>query len=525
MSSETDTERRHCGAAVVVEPVRVDAPVEGIIAAFCAGRDPAILETTLPPAGGGGFSIFACDPVDEFVQAAADPACPFGRFAARAARYPRVDSTVAGWPFMGGWIGYFTYEAGLAVEKLTTRKQRDRLLPAAHWCLYDAAAIYDHAAKQWYAAAMEWGGSASFPSEPAGERLRRVQRRLADAGQWPSGWLSGTPRGQVTALSLSCAGAEILAGERSPRLDGGGTDGRGSEQDGCRLEVGNAHPTSLEVGGAHPTSSEVGGAHPTYEEAFAKAMGYIEAGDIYQVNLTQRFTVETRATPLENYLRLRAISPSPYAAFLPWEEGAIISASPELFLELRHGHVVTRPIKGTRGRGVTDAEDAARKAELQGSEKDRAELNMIIDLLRNDLGRVSRYGTVRVKDAGSMETHPTVFHRVATVEGELREGRDWGALLRAAFPGGSVTGCPKIRALQIIDEGEPHPREVYCGAIGMIGLDGSMTLNLAIRTMLQRGQTVQVYAGGAVVADSTAEGEYREIETKAMGMLRALGAE
>jgi len=263
---------------------------------------------------------------------------------------------------------------------------------------------------------------------------------------------------------------------------------------------------------------------PAYSAAFDKAMRYIAAGDIYQVNLTQRFTVETAATPLENYLRLRSVSPSPYAAFLPWDEGAIISASPELFLSLRGRQVETRPIKGTRPRGENSTEDQLMRKDLQSSEKDRAELNMIIDLLRNDLGRVSRYGTVRVSDAGSIEEHPTVFHRVATVEGELRPEVGLAELLRATMPGGSVTGCPKIRAMQIIDELEPHPREIYCGGIGMIGCDGNMTLNVAIRTMLQRGGTVQVYAGGAVVADSTCASEYREIEAKAAGMLRALGA-
>lgn len=268
----------------------------------------------------------------------------------------------------------------------------------------------------------------------------------------------------------------------------------------------------------------VAAGHGTYAAAFDRAMGYIAAGDVYQVNLTQRYTVETSATPLEHYLGLRAISPSPYAAFLPWEEGAILCASPELFLGVREDRVVTRPIKGTRPRGGCAEEDRARRLELEASEKDAAELNMIIDLLRNDLGRVSRYGAVRVLDGGSIEAHPTVFHRVGAVEGALREGVGWAELLRATLPGGSVTGCPKVRALEVIDELEPHPREVYCGAIGMAGHDGSLTLNLAIRTMLQRGSTVRVYAGGAVVADSVVGDEYREIEAKAAAMLRALGA-
>ena len=223
------------------------------------------------------------------------------------------------------------------------------------------------------------------------------------------------------------------------------------------------------------------------------------------------------------YRRLRSVTPSSHAAFLRWDDTAILSASPELFLDLRAGHVVTRPIKGTRPRIGDRAVDLRARRELQDSRKDRAELIMIVDLLRNDLGRVCSYGRVRVVDAGSIEEHPTVFHRVATIEGELAPGRNWLDLLLATFPGGSITGAPKIRAMQIIDKLEPTARGVYCGSIGWIGLDGSMSLNIAIRTMVQVRDRVHVYAGGAIVADSTPEGEYDEMLTKAAGMLRALG--
>ncbi|GAG27694.1 unnamed protein product, partial [marine sediment metagenome] len=209
-----------------------------------------------------------------------------------------------------------------------------------------------------------------------------------------------------------------------------------------------------------------------YFSKVARAKRYIEAGDIYQVNLTQRWAVHTDASPIELYLRLRGASPSSHAAFLPWGDYAILSSSPELFLDLRRGHVITRPIKGTRPRVGDPVRDAAARQELLESEKERAELTMIIDLLRNDLGRVCSPGSVRVSDAGTLEEHPTVFHRVATIEGDLEAGRDWLDLLLASFPGGSVTGAPKIRAMQIIDELEPAARGVYCGSIGMIGLDG-----------------------------------------------------
>jgi para-aminobenzoate synthetase component 1 len=259
-----------------------------------------------------------------------------------------------------------------------------------------------------------------------------------------------------------------------------------------------------------------------YLAKVAQAKEHIAAGDIYQVNLTTRFSARAPADPVDLYRRLRAADPSSHAALISFGDSAIISASPELFLQLRGDRVVTRPIKGTRPRGENPREDETRRRALAESEKDAAELNMIVDLLRNDLGRVCRFGSVRVVEPGAIEAHPTVFHRVATIEGRLAPDRGWADLLRASFPGGSVTGAPKIRAMQIIDELEPTRRTAYCGAIGMIGLDGSMSLSVAIRTMIQVGGSVHLHAGGAIVADSEPEEEYREILAKARGMFAAL---
>jgi para-aminobenzoate synthetase component 1 len=253
-----------------------------------------------------------------------------------------------------------------------------------------------------------------------------------------------------------------------------------------------------------------------------KIQEYIREGDVYQVNLTMGFDVRTDARPEELYCRLRQISPSGHAAFLRWGDSAIISSSPELFLNLRDGAVTTRPIKGTRPRTSQSALDARFRAELERSAKDRAELAMIIDLLRNDLGRVCDYGSVQVEDEGSVEAHPTVFHRVATISGRLRRDSDWCDVLAAAFPCGSITGAPKIRAMQIIEELEPTPRGVYCGAIGYIGLDGGMQLSVAIRTMVQHGNQVRLNAGSGIVADSMAEQEYEETMAKTCAMLLAL---
>lgn len=252
---------------------------------------------------------------------------------------------------------------------------------------------------------------------------------------------------------------------------------------------------------------------------------YIRAGDVYQVNLTMRWAVKTTATPRQIYDRLCEINPAPYGALLEYDDFAIISASPELFLDVHDGRVITRPIKGTRPRTGDPTKDATARRDLETSEKERAELNMIVDLMRNDLGRVCEYGSVRVTDPGSIEEHPTVFHRVATIEGRLAEGKTNLDLLRATFPAGSITGAPKIRAMQIIRELEPTPRGVYCGSIGWIGSDGSMCMNVAIRTMVQVGDTVYVHAGSGIVADSDPEQEYEETLLKAKAMFQALGVD
>ena len=276
-------------------------------------------------------------------------------------------------------------------------------------------------------------------------------------------------------------------------------------------------------------------ARSQYESAVAKAMGYIAAGDIFQVNLAQRFSADFHgAYPLSQramFERLATLSPAWYGAYLemaadpaesltPFPGGRVIaSTSPELFLEVdAGGHVLTRPIKGTRPA-------SADPRELLHSEKDTAELNMIVDLLRNDLGRVCAYGSVHVDEPRTIESHPTVHHGVATIRGRLHPSKDMIDLLRATLPGGSITGAPKVRAMQIIDELEPVRRGPYCGCLGWLSRD-SMGLNIAIRTMLldPARQRVDFSVGGGIVADSNPAGEYEETIAKAQAMLAALAA-
>jgi para-aminobenzoate synthetase component 1 len=260
-----------------------------------------------------------------------------------------------------------------------------------------------------------------------------------------------------------------------------------------------------------------------YLAAVARIREYIAAGDVYQVNLSQRFHARTDAPPFGVYRALRAASPAPYAAYLRFGHRALLSSSPEQFLELRGRTLVTRPIKGTRRRGGSPEEDARLARELSDSPKDDAELAMIVDLERNDLGRVCEFGSVKVPAPKVLERHPTVLHLSATVEGRLRAGLDAVDVLRATFPGGSITGAPKIRAMEIIDELEPTRRAFYTGAIGALGFDGSMNLSVAIRTVLADGPDYYFQAGGGIVADSDPAAEYEESLTKAAAMARALG--
>jgi len=262
--------------------------------------------------------------------------------------------------------------------------------------------------------------------------------------------------------------------------------------------------------------------HEEYVGAVEKARQYIIAGDIFEVNLSQRFEAELSITPYELYKRLRQINLAPFACYLGFDEVSVVSASPERFLRVRGDWVETRPIKGTRPRGKTSEEDEALANELLSSSKDRAENIMIVDLERNDLGRVCRFGTIKVTELAILEVFPTVFHLTSTVVGRLREDKSCIDLLKATFPGGSITGAPKVRAMEIIEELEPTKRSVYTGNIGYLSFNGNLDLNIAIRTFLVKGRKAYFQVGGAVVYDSNPEAEYQETLDKARALIDAL---
>jgi para-aminobenzoate synthetase component 1 len=260
----------------------------------------------------------------------------------------------------------------------------------------------------------------------------------------------------------------------------------------------------------------------SYAAAFGRVLDYIHAGDCYQINLAQRFAAPAAGDPWLAYQALRIINPAPYAAYLNTPHGQVLSASPERYLKLEGRSVETKPIKGTRARTGHPRVDAARATELKASEKDRAENVMIVDLLRNDLARVCTPESVRVEQLCGVEAYQHVLHLVSSVGGRLRDDCSPLDLLRGAFPGGSVTGAPKPRAMEIIAELEPTARGAYCGSLGYLGFDGSLDLNILIRTITAGRGWWQFPVGGGIVADSTPEQEYQETWHKAEGLLRAI---
>ncbi|MBO1541633.1 aminodeoxychorismate synthase component I [Pseudomonas sp. OA65] len=260
-----------------------------------------------------------------------------------------------------------------------------------------------------------------------------------------------------------------------------------------------------------------------YRQAFERIQAYIQAGDCYQVNFAQRFRAPCQGDAWAAYQALRAACPTPFSGFqsLP-DGGAVLSLSPERFVKVSEGQVETRPIKGTRPRGPTPEEDAAHAAELLASPKDRAENLMIVDLLRNDLGRTCRIGSVRVPELFSLESYPNVHHLVSSVTGELAVDKDALDLIAGSFPGGSITGAPKIRAMQIIDELEPTRRGLYCGSLLYLDVRGEMDSSIAIRSLLVKDGQVCCWGGGGIVADSDWEAEYQESITKVRVLLETL---
>ncbi len=450
-----------------------------LLPALARLRHPFLLHSSLND-DAGRWSFFGAEPFEFYSGAQYDTAIERWRELSGRMRAEGCDATAV--PFTGGVVGSWSYDFGRRLERWPSLAADDLGLPDVALGLYDVVGAFDHRSRQ------AWLFSSGLPFEGAA-RAERAAQRLHEF--------------------------ETRLWER-PALE----------------------PLVLRPGAKAFASSTF--AREAYLDAVRCVQDHITRGDIYQANLSQRWTLPIggrdgvlQPEPLGFAQLMNAAvglhaalderSPAPFAAFLGGDDHAIVSASPERFLELRAGRVETRPIKGTRPRGEDAAADARLRAELLASEKDRAENIMIVDVLRNDLGRVCETGSVKPLRLCELEAFPQVFHLTSTIEGRLRRELDAFDLLHACFPGGSITGAPKLRAIEILESIEPVRRHMYTGSIGYVDWRGDADWNIAIRTALVTPQAIHFSAGGGVTADSDPAAEHEETLHKIAGMGAALG--
>lgn len=449
--------------------------------ALAGRRQPFFLDSALRDGRLGRWSFMGADPfavlrtkgpVRTLSGVAPDPRwqSPFAVVKGVLARHP-IEREADDPPFLGGAVGYWGYELRHFVERLPCSVVDDAPVPDCCLGFYDAIIALDHEQ------ARAWAVAAPIVSKETA--LRRLDE-----------------------LAAAVAGEEVS--ERPPTPAPG------------RAPVTACYPVP-DAPGIWSTFT-----HDGYVKAVLQAKEYIAAGDTFQINLSHRLSAPVAVAPIELYATLRTVNPAPFAAYLDFGDFAVLSASPERFLQIRGDRVETRPIKGTRPRGMTPDEDQRLAAQLLASEKDRAENVMIVDLERNDLGRTCEYGSVRVTELCALERYQTVFHLVSTVVGTLHKGHGSVDCLKACFPGGSITGAPKVRSMEIIDELEPTSRGVYTGAIGYHCFSGDMDTNIVIRTIVLQDGWAHFQVGGGIVADSDPAAEYEETLDKARALIQAV---
>jgi anthranilate synthase component 1 len=394
--------------------------------------------------------------------------------------------------FQGGAVGYLAYECVRYFERLPTPERNDLNLPEAILMLADTLVVFDHVKHRMrvlsHADLRAHGGDVDTAYAAALAKIEHIVRRLREPAPEPG-------------PETKDEGRKTNGGETAPpsfvlRPSSGAGTGRTDVTSTFTKEA--------------------------YEAAVRRAVEYVEAGDIIQCVPSQRLSRPVAASPFAVYRALRAVNPSPYMYFLRLGDTYVVGASPEMLVQVEDGHVRTRPIAGTRPRGQNDAEDAMLAADLLADEKERAEHIMLVDLGRNDLGRVCKPGTVEVSTLMDVEKYSHVMHIVSEVQGQLRDDRDAYDALRSCFPAGTVSGAPKIRAMEIIAELEPAKRGTYAGAVGYFSFDGNLDTAITIRTMVIKDGVAHVQAGGGVVADSVPATEYQETLNKAAALLRAL---
>ena len=453
---------------------RILAPANlpGLSAVFARLESPSILGGNAAGAQAGRFSTWAAEPKEIFTFRAGQTN-PFGTLDTALNKYrlkQDCQNTLPKGIFCGGWVGYFSYELGRYIEKLPETTVDDLDMPLIRLCFYDRLIAYDHIEKSFWLIALH----------------------LQDEAE--------TPENKLAALEELLAESQRVHVPRTVYADMNHVD---FARFRCNMSK------------------------QDYLSAVRRIKRYIYDGDVYQINFSRRFECDYSAPPIDLFHWQNDYNPSGYAAYIDGGSEYIVSASPEMFITLADGMIHTKPIKGTRPRiqkaiGTTlqvERINAENVDELLYSDKERAELNMIVDLERNDVAKICVPGTRKVVQPRTIETYPTVFHAVATVAGRLREEVSFCDVLKAMFPGGSITGAPKIRAMEIIDETEPTARGVYTGSIGFIGIDGDACLNIAIRTIIIKNGRAFAQTGGGIVADSDPEAEWQETITKARALL------
>ncbi|HLE42055.1 MAG TPA: anthranilate synthase component I family protein [Nitrospirota bacterium] len=466
--------------------------------AFGSSRPAALFESARVNEKTGRYSFVTAEPYLIFRSRGDDvelelPATPAGRFGRRASmkKKPlqklrellsnyRVEKAAGLPPFTGGAIGFFSYDFVHQIEKLPRAAKDDLGIPEAYFIFVDMVIAFDHILnKVWVIV-------------NPGAREQEMGFRRPEPDQWDRLYDEAADR-------LSTLSSKLIAKNMKSDI-----------------------PLSRK-GGARGLSLKPNMAQADFESMVRRCKKYISAGDIYQANLSQRLSAKIgSADPLRLYTLLREINPSPFAAFLDFGDLQLVSSSPERLIRLRDGIADTRPIAGTRRRGNDDVEKQELSVELLTNEKERAEHIMLLDLERNDLGKVCTYGSVRVDEMMVIEDYSHVIHIVSNVRGELAQGRDCFDLIRAVFPGGTITGVPKVRCMEIIDELEPVARGPYTGSIGYISNAGDMDLNIIIRTFVIKDGIAHIQVGAGIVADSDPEREYRETLQKAKALTTAL---
>lgn len=450
-----------------------------------------VLDSALRREPVGRYSFLMADPVRtwqiEQPEFGSDP------FAALELEIQRWSSEgVAGLPpFQGGIAGLMGYELGRCFEQVDAAPYDEFRIPVLTAGMYDWVIAWDHHMGRAWLISQGWPETEPVRRRVrAAERLQYIRHRLA--------------RESTEPIASKITNAPLTASFEESSLEG--------SSDGA---------PQFPLSGASRLTSNF--TQETYLKAVERVIEYIRAGDIFQANLTQRLQLESRFDAPTLFGRLRSVNPAPFAGMLQWEDWAVISASPERFLRVEDREVETRPIKGTRRRKKGPEADLFTRDELRESEKDQAENVMIVDLLRNDLSRVCEPGSIRVPQLCGVESYETVQHLVSQVRGRLRADQSVWDLFRATFPGGSISGAPKVRAMEIIAEIEPTVRGPYCGSFFYVGANGQSDSNLLIRTFVQRNGWLHCGVGGGIVAQSNPSAEYEETLTKAAGMIKSLG--